>query len=111
MYSSISIYVVPKENVEQFLRVQRETLAIYQEEGCLDEVTFAPVDLRAKYGEDYARVIKLYFEQIAERPVAERQIGVRPGHELADQPGPEHQPMAGHLGIGRDLFHGGDECL
>ena len=24
-------------------------------------------DLKAKYGEDYARVIKLYFEQIAEK--------------------------------------------
>lgn len=50
MFSSISIYVVPKENVEQFLKVQREALAIYQDEGCLDEVTFAPVDLSAKYG-------------------------------------------------------------
>jgi uncharacterized protein YbaA (DUF1428 family) len=50
MFSSIAIYVVPEEHVEQFLRVQRETLAIYQDEGCLDEVTFAPVDLHAKYG-------------------------------------------------------------
>lgn len=50
MFSSISVYVVPKEHVEQFLRVQRELLAIYQDEGCLDEATFAPVDLGAKYG-------------------------------------------------------------
>jgi uncharacterized protein YbaA (DUF1428 family) len=50
MFSSISIYIVPSENADQFVRVQREALAILQDEGCLDEMTFAPADLSSKYG-------------------------------------------------------------
>jgi uncharacterized protein YbaA (DUF1428 family) len=50
MFSSISIYIVPKENADQFVRVQREALAILQDEGCLDEMTFEPADLSSKYG-------------------------------------------------------------
>ena len=50
MFISIYIYRVPHENVDVFLRVQREAAAIYRRYGAIDDATFAPVNLEAKYG-------------------------------------------------------------
>lgn len=50
MYTSIYIYRVPRKNVDPFLRLQREAAEIYQRYGALADETFAPVDLKAKYG-------------------------------------------------------------
>jgi uncharacterized protein YbaA (DUF1428 family) len=50
VYESIYIYRVPLANVEAFTRVQREALAIYCEHGAIDDATFTPVDLAARYG-------------------------------------------------------------
>ena len=50
MFTSIYIYRVPRKNIEPFLQVQREATAIYQRYGALDDETFAPVNLEAKYG-------------------------------------------------------------
>jgi len=52
MFTSIYIYRVPCENVEAFLRVQQEAAAIYRRCGAIDDETFAPVNLAAKYGCD-----------------------------------------------------------
>jgi len=50
MYASIYIYRLPKENVDAFLQIQKEAAEIYQRYGALADETFAPVDLKAKYG-------------------------------------------------------------
>jgi uncharacterized protein YbaA (DUF1428 family) len=50
MFSSIYMYRVPRENFEAFLRVQREAAVIYQEYGALGDETFAPANLKPKYG-------------------------------------------------------------
>ena len=50
MFISIYIYRVPKENVDAFLRIQQEAAEIYQRYGALDDETFAPIDLKGKYG-------------------------------------------------------------
>ena len=50
MFISIYIYRVPRENVDVFLRVQRDAAEIYRRCGAIDDVTFAPVNLEAKYG-------------------------------------------------------------
>lgn len=50
MFASIYIYRVPRENVKAFLRIQRQAAEIYREYGALDDETFGPVDLEAKYG-------------------------------------------------------------
>jgi uncharacterized protein YbaA (DUF1428 family) len=50
VFTSIYIYRVPCENVEAFLQVQREAADIYRRYGALDDETFAPVNLEAKYG-------------------------------------------------------------
>lgn len=50
MYTAIYIYRVPSENVEAFLKVQREAAAIYLQHGALDDETLAPSHLEAKYG-------------------------------------------------------------
>lgn len=50
MYTSIYIYRVQRDKVAAFLRVQREAAAIYCQYGALDDETFAPCNLEAKYG-------------------------------------------------------------
>ena len=50
MFISIYIYRVPSQNVDVFLRVQREAAEIYRRYGANDDETFAPVNLVAKYG-------------------------------------------------------------
>ena len=50
MFISIYIYRVPCENVDVFLRVQRDASELYRRHGAIDDVTFAPVNLEAKYG-------------------------------------------------------------
>ena len=50
MFISTYIYRVPRENVDVFLRVQQEAAAIYRHHGAIDDATFAPVNLEAKYG-------------------------------------------------------------
>ena len=50
MFISIYVYRVPRENVDVFLRVQRDAAEIYRRCGAIDDVTFAPVNLEAKYG-------------------------------------------------------------
>jgi len=50
MFVSIYIYRVPSQNVEAFLRVQREAAEIYRRCGAINDETFAPVNLIAKYG-------------------------------------------------------------
>ena len=52
MFISIYLYRVPRENVEVFLRVQRDAAEIYRRYGAIDDVTFAPANLEAKYGCD-----------------------------------------------------------
>jgi len=50
VFISIYIYRVPRENVDVFLRVQREAAEIYRRCGAIHDETFAPVNLEAKYG-------------------------------------------------------------
>ena len=50
MYTSIYIYRVPRRHVAAFLRVQAAALAIYRAHGALDDATYAPADLAARYG-------------------------------------------------------------
>lgn len=50
MYTSIFIYPVPNQNVDKFIDIQKEAAALYKEYGALDDETFEPVDLEAKYG-------------------------------------------------------------
>lgn len=50
MFTSIYIYRVPRKNVDAFLRIQQEAAEIYQRYGTLDDETFAPVNIEAKYG-------------------------------------------------------------
>jgi uncharacterized protein YbaA (DUF1428 family) len=50
MYTSIYIYRISRSNVEAFLRIQQEAADIYKHYGALDDETFSPVDLTAKYG-------------------------------------------------------------
>lgn len=50
MFTSIYIYRVPKENVDEFVRIQKEAAEIYQRYGALADETYAPVNLEAKYG-------------------------------------------------------------
>lgn len=50
MYTSIYIYRVPRDRVAPFLQVQREAAVIYRQYGALDDETFGPCNLEAKYG-------------------------------------------------------------
>ncbi|MCE7986646.1 MAG: DUF1428 family protein [Caldilinea sp. CFX5] len=50
MFSSIYIYRVPQNNVAEFLRIQAAAAVIYRQYGALDDETFVPVNLDAKYG-------------------------------------------------------------
>jgi uncharacterized protein YbaA (DUF1428 family) len=52
VFASIYIYRVPRENAKAFLRIQREVARIYREHGALDDETWGPVNLEAKYGCD-----------------------------------------------------------
>jgi uncharacterized protein YbaA (DUF1428 family) len=50
MFASVYIYRVPRESVQAFLRVQRQAAKITRQYGALDDETWGPVDLAAKYG-------------------------------------------------------------
>ncbi len=50
MFSSIYIYRVPQSKIDEFLRIQTAAAIIYRRYGALDDETFAPVNLDAKYG-------------------------------------------------------------
>ena len=50
MYSVIYIFRVPKAQVGAFLEIQRQAAKIYKEYGALDDTTWGPADLAAKYG-------------------------------------------------------------
>lgn len=50
MYISIYIFRVFKKNVKTFLRVQRKAAEIYKDYGALDDITYAAVNLKVKYG-------------------------------------------------------------
>ncbi len=49
MFASIYIYRVPRESIEAFLRIQREAAEIYRGYGALDDETWGPVNLEARY--------------------------------------------------------------
>ena len=50
MFSSIYLFPVPRAHADAFVRVQGDAAVIYREHGCVDDVTYAPADLAAKYG-------------------------------------------------------------
>jgi len=50
MYTSLYFYRVPKNNIEAFLLVQKKSAEIYRENGAIDDWTFGPDNLNAKYG-------------------------------------------------------------
>jgi uncharacterized protein YbaA (DUF1428 family) len=50
LYAAIYVYVVPCENVARFLEIQREAAEICLRYGAIDDLTFAPTNLDAKYG-------------------------------------------------------------
>jgi uncharacterized protein YbaA (DUF1428 family) len=50
VYTSIYLYRLLRENAEAFLQVQRDAADIYRQYGALEDETFAPFDLEAKYG-------------------------------------------------------------
>ena len=50
MFSSIFIYPVPRSRMDEFLRIHGEALKIYREFGAIDDVTYRPIDVGAKYG-------------------------------------------------------------
>jgi len=41
--------------------------------------------------------------------LSQRQVDVDPGCQLADQPCPDHQPVADRFGLGRIFFQGWDQ--
>lgn len=50
MFSSIYCYRVPKKNIEAFLLIQKKSADIYKKYGVIDDWTFGPENLLAKYG-------------------------------------------------------------
>lgn len=50
MFSSIYCYRVPKKNIETLLLVQKKSSDIYKKYGAIDDWTFGPENLLAKYG-------------------------------------------------------------
>jgi len=50
-------------------------------------------------------------DDLLQGPPSERQVGVRPAGDLADQAGPDHQLVAGDLRIGRNFLHRRDQHL
>ena len=51
------------------------------------------------------------FRHFAHRSIAQRQPGVRSGHQLSDQSGAQHQLMTRHFSVRRNFFHRRDKCL
>lgn len=50
MYTALYFYRVPKQNIESFLMVQNKSAEIYKKNGAIDDWTFGPENLKAKYG-------------------------------------------------------------
>ena len=62
-------------------------------------------------GSGFVHFLTDNFRHFADRTVSQRQVRVRSGHELSNQPGPQHQLMTGDFGFGRNFFHRRDERL
>ena len=82
---------------------------------CLDPSS-AFVEVNRREGRhldfDPARAVHLLADNVrrlVQRPQPERQIRVCPGHHLANQPRPQHQAVARHLGVRGVFLHGWDE--
>lgn len=50
MYASIYIYRLPRAHLEAFLAVQQAARTIYRRYGAVDDETWTPAQLEAKYG-------------------------------------------------------------
>lgn len=50
MFTSLYFYQVPKKNVSRFLEIQKKSAEIYKRYGAIDDWTFGPDNLAAKYG-------------------------------------------------------------
>ncbi|MBK9323752.1 MAG: DUF1428 family protein [Bdellovibrionaceae bacterium] len=50
VYTSLYFYRVPKKNIEAFLKVQKQSAEIYKKNGAIEDWTFGPENLNAKYG-------------------------------------------------------------
>jgi uncharacterized protein YbaA (DUF1428 family) len=50
MYTSLYFYRIPKKNIEEFLSIQKKSAEIYKKNGAIDDWTFGPENLKAKYG-------------------------------------------------------------
>lgn len=50
MFTVMYVFRVSQTKVEAFLKVQKSAEQIYKQYGALDDETFAPADLSAKYG-------------------------------------------------------------
>ncbi|MEM2921689.1 MAG: DUF1428 family protein [Candidatus Bathyarchaeia archaeon] len=65
IYASVYIYRVPSKKVDAFLLVQKEAAAIYRSHGAIDDETFAPLDLKAKYGcASFADTLRLKEDEV-----------------------------------------------
>jgi uncharacterized protein YbaA (DUF1428 family) len=50
VFTVVYIFLVPRKNVDKFLRIQQAASEIYRSHGALEEETFALVNHEAKYG-------------------------------------------------------------
>jgi uncharacterized protein YbaA (DUF1428 family) len=50
VFSSVYIYPVPESRIDDFRRIQAAALRIYREYGAIDDATYRPFDISAKYG-------------------------------------------------------------
>lgn len=50
MFAAIYFYKIPKDRIDQFLSIQKQAADIYRRHGAIDDATFAPSNLAARYG-------------------------------------------------------------
>jgi uncharacterized protein YbaA (DUF1428 family) len=50
MFTSLYFYRVPKENISDFLEIQKSSAEIYKKNGAIEDWTFRPENLNSKYG-------------------------------------------------------------
>ncbi|MBL7688111.1 MAG: DUF1428 family protein [Bdellovibrionaceae bacterium] len=50
MFAAIYFYKIPNDRIDQFLSIQKQAADIYRRHGAIDDATFAPSNLAARYG-------------------------------------------------------------
>lgn len=52
MFISLYFYRIPKNQIDEFIRIQKKSAEIYRKYGAVDDWTFGAEDLTSKYGCD-----------------------------------------------------------